>query len=97
MDEWRLESEPFTFIVDVLGNVSAEFEGFSMAEDEGLDSAIEDTLSSKRPQDFAGIKPFKSRPYPLDPLAMSLCYSLCGRVPLAITFQNPSQMGSCSL
>jgi hypothetical protein len=43
MDEWGLESEPFTFVMDVLGNVSAKFEGFATAEE--LDSAIEDALS----------------------------------------------------
>ena len=43
MVEWGLESEPFTFVMDALGNVSAKFEGFATAEE--LDSAIEDTLS----------------------------------------------------
>jgi hypothetical protein len=43
MMEWGLESEPYTFVIDALGNVSAKFEGF--ATEEELHSAIEDTLS----------------------------------------------------
>ena len=43
MVEWGLESEPYTWIIDALGNVSAKFEGFATAEE--LDGAIQDTLS----------------------------------------------------
>ena len=43
MVEWGLETEPFTFVMDARGNVSAKFEGFATAEE--LDEAIEDTLS----------------------------------------------------
>ena len=43
MVEWGLESEPYTFVIDALGNISAKFEGFSTAEE--LDEAIKETLS----------------------------------------------------
>ena len=43
MVEWGLESEPFTFVMDALGNVSAKLEGFATAEE--LNDAVEDTLS----------------------------------------------------
>ena len=43
MVEWGLESEPYTFVIDALGIVSAKFEGFATAEE--LNNAIEDTLS----------------------------------------------------
>jgi hypothetical protein len=43
MLEWGLESEPYTFVMDALGKVSAKLEGFATAEE--LENAIEDTLS----------------------------------------------------
>ena len=43
MVEWGLEIEPYTFVIDALGNVSAKLEGFATAEE--LDEAIEDTFS----------------------------------------------------
>ena len=43
MEEWRLQSEPFTFVMDAEGNVAAKFEGFVTAEE--LDLAVQETLS----------------------------------------------------
>ena len=42
-EEWGLKTEPFTFVIDSSGNVSAKFEGFVTTEE--LSEAIEKTLA----------------------------------------------------
>ena len=41
--EWRLEAEPFTFVVDTSGVLVAKFEGFVTEEE--LESALVSTIS----------------------------------------------------
>jgi glutathione peroxidase-family protein len=42
-EEWGLKTEPFTFVIDSSGSVSAKFEGFVTTEE--LSEAIEKALA----------------------------------------------------
>ena len=43
MEEWGLQTEPFTFVIDAGGLVAKKFEGF--VNEEELESALVDVIS----------------------------------------------------